>query len=185
MEQTSLLPLTPTSRPEYRPITHRTVEFSDCGRYRYRLTREWDDTRPPATFVMLNPSTADADRDDPTVRKCVRYAQRWDCGSLVVVNLYAYRATNPNDLPADEPTRIGPAGDGWLTQAALDALESGGPLVAAWGARATEQRVADVLTLPGMDRLQCLAVTSAGMPRHPLYVRDAAPLVDWTPAGAR
>lgn len=171
--------------PDLLPVTHRTAEISDCGRYRYRLTREWNDARPPATFVMLNPSTADADQDDATVRKCMRYARRWGCGSLVVVNLYAWRATNPADLPDDEHMRTGPDANGWLTQAALDALDSGGPLVAAWGTHATEQRVADVLTLPGMDRLAALLVTRAGHPGHPLYLRSEAPLVDWSPRGVR
>ncbi|GGX02122.1 DUF1643 domain-containing protein [Streptomyces chryseus] len=169
--------------PDPQPIRRRTAEISVCDRYRYRLTREWSDAAP-ATFVMLNPSTADADQDDATIRKCVRYAQRWGLGSLVVVNLYAYRATLPRHLP-DGPEAIGPDNDGWLSQAALDALDSGGPLVAAWGAHATEQRVADVLTLPGMGRLKCLSVTRGGQPGHPLYLRGEAQLTDWSPRGGR
>ncbi|EST22803.1 hypothetical protein M877_28920 [Streptomyces niveus NCIMB 11891] len=177
--------ITPGVLPEPQPVTRRTAEISHCGRYRYRLTREWDDARPPATFVMLNPSTADAVQDDATVRKCTRYAQRWGCGSLVVVNLYAWRATDPRELPADERLRVGPDGDGWLSQAALDALDAGGPLVAAWGTHATEQRVADVLTLPGMGRLMALTVTRDGHPGHPLYLRSEARLVNWASRGAR
>ncbi|MYT57691.1 DUF1643 domain-containing protein [Streptomyces sp. SID7834] len=168
-----------------QPVTHRTAEISACGRYRYRLTREWSDALPPATFVMLNPSTADADQDDATVRKCMRYARRWGCGSLVVVNLYAWRATDPGKLPVDEHLRTGPDADAWLSQAALDALDSGGPLVAAWGTHATEQRVADVLTLPGMNRLTALSTTRNGHPGHPLYLRSEAQLVAWSPRGVR
>ncbi|MFF9690264.1 DUF1643 domain-containing protein [Streptomyces sp. NPDC014623] len=184
--------------PTPQPVRHRTAEISPCDRYRYRLTREWDDARPPATFVMLNPSTADADQDDATVRKCIRYAQRWACGSLVVVNLFAWRSTDPRRLPTG-PEAVGPDNDGWLSQAALDALDSGGPLVAAWGAHSTrqprsggselpglevltvEQRVADVLTLPGMGRLTALSVTRDGHPGHPLYLRSEARLVAWSP----
>lgn len=169
--------------PDPQPIRRRTAEISPCDRYRYRLTREWSDAAP-ATFVMLNPSTADADQDDATIRKCTRYAQRWACGSLVVVNLYAWRATNPRDLPAG-PEAIGPDNDARLSEAALYALETGGPLVAAWGAHAAEQRVADVLTLPGMDRLSCLSVTRGGQPGHPLYLRSETQLVDWSPGGGR
>ncbi|MFF2189274.1 DUF1643 domain-containing protein [Streptomyces sp. NPDC058155] len=176
----------PGTLPEPQPIRRRTADLSPDGRYRYRLTRWWDD-REPATFVMLNPSVADAERDDPTIRKCVRYAQRWGYGSLVVVNLFAWRATQPENLPADEAgiaaVAVGPDNDGWLSQCALDALDSGGPLVGAWGAHATERRVADVLTLPGMGRLSCLSVTAGGQPGHPLYLRGDAQLVDWTPPG--
>lgn len=183
MTQLSLLPHTPAPLPEPQPIRHRTAEISPCDRYRYRLTREWSD-EPPDTFVMLNPSTADADEDDATIRKCVRYAQRWGYGSLVVVNLYAWRTTDPRTLPVG-PEAIGPDTDGWLSQAALDALDSGGPLVAAWGTKAQAQRVEDVLKLPGMSRLSCLSITRDGHPGHPLYLRNTAPLVDWTPRRAR
>ncbi|MEV8349027.1 DUF1643 domain-containing protein [Streptomyces niveus] len=171
---------TPRTLPEPHPVRRRTAEISACDRYRYRLTREWSDAAP-ATFVMLNPSTADADQDDATVRKCVRYAQRWGCGSLVVVNLYAWRATNPADLPDDEHLRAGPEADWWLSQSAAAARDSGGPLVAAWGANAGEQRVADALALPGMDRLTALSVTRDGHPGHPLYLRAEAQLVAWSP----
>ncbi|NDZ63594.1 DUF1643 domain-containing protein [Streptomyces cyaneofuscatus] len=171
--------------PGAPPIRHRTAELSACGRYRYRLTREWDDARPPATFVMLNPSTADADEDDSTVRRCLGFARRWGCGSLVVVNLYAWRATNPSDLPGDEGLRTGPDNDGWLSQASLDALDAGAPLVAAWGTRATARRVADVLSLPGMGRMSALAVTRSGHPGHPLYLPNGLRPVAWTPGGVR
>lgn len=163
-----------------KPITHRTAEISDCGRYRYRLTREWDTALPPATFVMLNPSTADADQDDATIRKCTRYAQRWGMGSLVVVNLYAWRATDPRTLPTGDEA-IGPDNDAWLTQTALDTVDAGGPLVAAWGAHASAHRVADVRALPGMDRLMCLSVTKSGQPGHPLYLPGDQSLGVWEP----
>lgn len=169
----------PRTLPAPQPIRHRTAEISACDRYRYRLTREWSDAAP-ATFVMLNPSTADADQDDATVRKCARYSQRWGCGSLVVVNLYAWRTADPRLLPAG-PEAVGPDNDAWLSQAALDALDSGGPLVAAWGTHATPGRVADVLTLPGMTRLTALSVTRDGHPGHPLYLRGEAQLVAWSP----
>jgi len=177
MEQLHLDVGTPDAQ---KPITHRTAEISDCGRYRYRLTREWESTLPPAVFVMLNPSTADADQDDATIRRCIAYARRWGMGSLVVVNLYAWRETSPDKLPADAEA-IGPDNDGWLSQAALDALDEGGLLIAAWGNNASPQRVADVRSLPGMERLKCLTITSKGQPGHPLRLPNDQPLMDWSP----
>lgn len=142
----------------------RAAVISDCDRYRYELTRRWADG-PVATFVMLNPSTADGDQDDPTIRRCTGYATAWGCGGLHVVNLYALRATSPADLwAADDP--VGPENDAWLMCAAI----TGGPLVAAWGAHARPDRIAAVLELPGFHSLEALATTKAGQPRHPLYL---------------
>lgn len=75
-------------------FTEQSATISECGRYRYRLTRRFADG-PCATFVMLNPSTADETIDDPTIRRCRNFAIREGCGGLVVVNLFAYRATDP------------------------------------------------------------------------------------------
>ena len=155
---------------DVEPPMRRGAVISDCGRYRYRLTRTWDDTLPAATFVMLNPSTADANVDDPTIRRCLGFARAWGCGSLVVVNLYAWRATDPRELlTADDP--VGPNNYAYLTAEAMVAADSGGPLVAAWGASGQPERVAQVLALPGMDRLTALALTKTGQPRHPLYLK--------------
>ena len=82
--------------------------ISECGLYRYSLTRVWDDVLPMCIFVMLNPSTADADIDDPTIRRCINFAKREGCGSLMVVNLFAYRATSPADMKA----AVDPIGSG-------------------------------------------------------------------------
>lgn len=165
-EQTTLFGPEPTPPP---PTILGSAILSDCERYRYLLGREWADG-PTAVFVMLNPSTADALHDDPTIRRCIGYAQAWDCGALMVANLYAWRATDPDDLwTADDP--VGPENDAHLYAAAHIAAESGGPLVGAWGANAKADRIAAVLNLPGMDRLTALAVTKAGQPRHPLYLK--------------
>lgn len=151
------------------PAMRRSAVISPCGGYRYRLSRTWDTTPPTATFVMLNPSTADAIADDPTIHRCIGYARSWGCGSLHVVNLYAWRATNPREL-ATVADPIGPSNDKWITIAAEDALHQRAPLVAAWGAHATPERIVHVLTLPGMHRLTALALTKTGQPRHPLYL---------------
>lgn len=165
-----------------------TALFSGCERYRYRLTREWE--RLPeawAVFVMLNPSTADATVDDPTIRSCVRLAKAWGCGGIHVVNLFALRATLPQDLTkADDP--VGPDNDGHLLSAAwlADKGAPGSNLVAAWGVetrpcwpdhrelvRARADRVRDLLRLYD---LQCLGTTKDGSPRHPLYVASGTVL---------
>ncbi len=143
----------------------RAAEISECGQYRYALGRQWGDGQTVA-FIMLNPSTADADRDDPTITRCIHFARSWGYGGLVVANLYAYRATDPSELwrTADP---VGPENDEHLTRVAAGCAL----LVAAWGANAKPGRIAQVLALPGMGRLHALGLTKAGQPRHPLYLR--------------
>jgi hypothetical protein len=151
--------------------------ISDDGLYRYWLTRRWN-TGPTATFVMLNPSTADAAIDDPTIRRCIGFAKAWGCGGLTVVNLYALRSTDPKGLwTAGDP--VGPENDSHLSAFAVVASQLGWPLVAAWGANAKPDRVAQVLDLPGMAALTALGVTKDGAPRHPLYLRTDAQPMRW------
>ncbi|MDN5892863.1 MAG: DUF1643 domain-containing protein [Nocardioides sp.] len=148
--------------------------LSDCGRYRYRLTRDWDTTQPRATFVMLNPSTADATVDDRTISRCITYAMDWGMGGLMVVNLYAYRATDPDDLWLVEDP-IGPLNDQHLGEVLSGA--QGGPVVAAWGVNAKPERIAQVLRYAGP--LTALAVTKDGQPGHPLYLPKTARPQPW------
>lgn len=156
--------------------------LSDCGRYRYSLSRSWADG-PTAVFIMLNPSTADALADDPTIRRLAGangFARLWGCGSLFVVNLYAWRATRPADLwTAGDP--VGPDNDAYLRAAVAVSAATGGPLVAAWGANAKADRVTDVLKIPGMDRLAAIGVTKAGQPKHPLYLKSDLTPQPWSP----
>ena len=143
--------------------------FSRDRRYRYRLWRRWDRTRPVVAFVMLNPSTADAERDDPTIRRCGGFARGWGFSAMTVVNLFALRATDPARLRrARDP--IGPDNDDHIAAAAAgcDAL------VLAWGAHgALGGRDRDVLALLRGCRPACLGVTRSGQPRHPLYLPSA------------
>lgn len=139
--------------------------ISPCGRYRYRLDRRWA-AGPPIVWIMLNPSTADSSTDDPTIRRIRAFSQVWGFGALTVVNLYAWRATDPRELwQALDP--VGPENDRYLAEAV-----SGVEVVAAWGANARPDRITEVLALPGMGRVQALKVTKAGQPRHPLYLRS-------------
>lgn len=148
--------------------------ISKCGKYRYALTRYWGGG-PMACFIMLNPSTADASVDDPTIRRCIGFAKREGCGSLVVVNLYALRSTDPTAL-ANHPHPTGPEWRGHLDAAIA---HTDGPIIAAWGAHPGTSRqattVLDVLTDAGRAAF-CLGKTKDGSPRHPLYVKGDAPL---------
>jgi hypothetical protein len=156
----------------------RAAHLSDCGQYRYVLHRMWGDGLP-LTFAMLNPSTADAEQDDPTISRCVGFARREGYDGIRVVNLYAFRATKPADLwRAAEPTG-GERNDDLLREIGRQA-KGAWPLVAAWGAQPRARgRIAQVLAMPGWDRVIALGVTKDGSPRHPLYVPADAPLMSF------
>lgn len=148
--------------------------FSDDGTYRYRLRRSWDVTKPSVAFVMLNPSTADASNDDPTIRRCRGYATDWGFGELVVGNIFSLRSSEPDDL-YDHPDPVGPRTDTELERICTNAAL----IVAAWGAHGSYQNrgpaVAQMLTDSGHD-LTCLDTTKEGHPGHPLYQpADATP----------
>lgn len=149
----------------------RGARVSECGSYRYDLTRRWGNG-PTATFVMLNPSTADDTVDDRTIGRCMTFAQREGCSGLVVVNLYAYRATRPIDLwRVVDP--VGPENDDSIR----NRTSTCGLVIAAWGAQREPERVAQVRDLIGARAICALGLTKDGAPRHPLYVRGDAALV--------
>lgn len=157
--------------------------------YRYELERDWlSGDRPPAVFVMLNPSTADEDRDDPTIRRCVGFATRWGHRGIRVANLYGWRATDPAELwEAADP--IGALADWYLARAIGAAtgtgdLEPGSRLIVAWGAHAHPDRVTRFAGLLGHHPAWCLGLTQDGQPRHPLHVPYGMALAPWTPAEA-
>ncbi len=149
--------------------------ISPCGRYRYALWRRWhSDGAVPSSlwpvFVMLNPSTADARMDDATIRKVRAYCTAWGYFQVLVVNLFAWRATDPRDLKlALDP--VGPDNDAWLSRAASDA----DLVLCAWGTKGGDRalEVRDLLSAP----LEVLKLTKDGHPAHPLYLRG-----DLTPA---
>lgn len=142
-----------------------SARFSDCRRYRYELWRKWDDSKRYAMFIGLNPSTADEDTDDPTIRRCVQFAKDWGFGALCMTNLFAFRATNPRDMFAEEF----PIG-GHENDLALRSLADGaGVVIAAWGVHGIHQeRNTDVMKM--LPKLHCLGLSDDGHPRHPLYM---------------
>lgn len=162
------------------PGLYREADISKCGKYRYSLERRWSDFRIKGersiAFVMLNPSTADGYQDDPTLRRCMAFAYRERCNSLLVVNLFAYRATKPKALlTATDP--IGPDNDYVLQQATEDA----DVIVCAWGVNGglLDQGNRFLSMLPSYKKAYCLGVTKTGHPRHPLYVGKNEPLIEF------
>lgn len=155
---------------------HRAATLSDEGHpplYRYDLSRRWADTGEDLSFIMLNPSTADALVDDTTIRKCVGFARRLGYVGILVVNLYAYRATDPRELAAARRRGVdvvGPENDDRLRRVLTVATSKGDGVVAAWGAHARDDRVRQVLTMPGSRALCTLGLTANGVPRHPLML---------------
>ena len=147
--------------------------ISDCGAFRYRLWRYWQGDKP-LVFVMLNPSTADANADDPTIRKCIGFAKRYGYGGIEVLNLYAYRATKPADLKA-AGYLVGPDNDKHF-QAVIDSQMEAGRTenwICAWGANARGLvRPLDVLEMLRMNgvRPRALHFTNDGIPAHPLML---------------
>jgi hypothetical protein len=156
----------------------RTAHISPDGMYRWTLTRVWGATGKRMTFIMLNPSTADALIDDPTIRRCVGFARAAGMGALEVVNLYAYRATQPEDLWLVEDP-VGGSNDGVLRRVLKQAADQHQPVVAAWGTNARPDRVEWLLRQPHSDRLSALRVTKGGAPGHPLYLPAACTPQPW------
>lgn len=149
----------------------RSAGISDCGTYRYSLTRDWDDGLPRIAFVMLNPSKADAEIDDPTIRRCIGFAKAWGYGGLIVVNLYPLRATDPAELKAVGWMRDDAYKSAWYHNmlAWADVAQECPTVVAAWGAGAQwfESKRATTF-FQGLKRIG--PATKGGHPRHPLYL---------------
>lgn len=163
----------------------RRATLSDDEVYRYTLTRAWASEGTVLRVVMLNPSTADATLDDPTIRRCVGFAVKLGHAALIVYNLYAFRATRPSDLWRGQDA-VGPVNDSVLMSAAADAHANSAPMVAAWGVGAKDDRVRQVLAMT--DGVQWVSLGPAclsGAPRHPLYLAADTQLQRWPAVGAK
>ena len=153
---------------------HSSAIFSDCCRYRYSLSRRWENGEN-CVFVGLNPSTADSAKNDATVRKCIHFARFWGFGGITLVNLYARRCRYPQALlTSDDP--VGPDNDLWLKN-----VIRGAPLaIAMWGNHGVRTYGdcirRDVLVMKWRDEWQCFGQTKLGAPKHPLYLPKATPL---------
>lgn len=176
--------------------TDSGAHISADGRYRYLLWREWRGTHEAThwswlggrdgagallgepkscLFIMFNPSTADGTRDDPTIRRCVAFARSWNFERLEVVNLFAFRTSDPANLlelsHRDDP--VGPENRQWVERG----LEDAGLIVCAWGVHGSHLGQ-DETMLGWLGRRSCYALgrSKHGHPRHPLYVKASTPL---------
>lgn len=151
--------------------------FSPDRIYRYTLYREWG-TGPVVNFICLNPSTADEERNDPTVRRCIGYARDWGFDRMMVTNIFALRSTDPSVLKT-HPEPIGAENNAWIERMA----RSSDLIVCAWGGIATERgdfikhRLSSLL-------LHYLRLTPAterkhAFPHHPLYLPKSLKPVEW------
>lgn len=155
-------------------LIERTCHFSPCRTYRYELRIIWDQTKRPQMFIGLNPSTADEENDDPTVRRCIDFAQRWGAGGLVMVNACAYRATDPKAMLKFAGDQVGSEN----TIEYLERLAVGcqNKPIAAWGKHADEivgrawRRGRGQCLKALMGPLDCLRLNGDGSPAHPLYL---------------
>lgn len=150
--------------------------FSRDRRHRYWLSRQMSMDPGCVAFVGLNPSTADERTDDPTVRRCIGYAMTWGYGRMLMLNLHAYRSTDPRGLEyVDDPV-----GEENATQ--LLALARAADLVVcAWGANALHVDAIDIAhTMAAtVEDLKCFGLTKDGHPKHPLYLAATTPLAPW------
>ncbi len=157
--------------------TVSSAVYSACERYRYLLTRVWDDTGSRALFIMLNPSTATELANDPTVERCERRARALGYGAFRVCNIFAYRATDPREMRA-VPDPVGPENDA----AILDSLDWADRVICAWGTHGAHldrgPEVARKLRAAGAT-LWHLGLSKAGHPRHPLYIGYAVQPQRW------
>lgn len=148
--------------------------LSACGFYRYELRRVWDANKPALVWVMLNPSKADGTKDDPTIRVCVGRAKLLGYGGVLIVNLYAWRSTDPRGLlTAADP--VGPLNDSYITRATSDQT-----VVCAWGTHGGGRAdvVKNNMRVLGAQ-LHYIDLTKDGHPCHPLRKSYGLPLLPW------
>lgn len=152
-----------------------TAEFSPCEKYRYTLSRTWNESKGTVVFCGLNPSTATHDKDDPTIARCINFAKSWGFGRYVMLNMFGFRSTDPKGLDAvDDPN--GPDNDYWIRHEVAKA----DLVIVAWGAnKHTAARAKAVLEM--IPQPFCLGTTKRGSPRHPLYVLGSQNPVPFLP----
>lgn len=159
------------------PLTykHKSASISPDGIYRYQLVRVWDESLNTLAWIMLNPSTADGEKDDATIRRVVGFSSAWGYGSARIYNLFALRATNPKEL-YDHPDPVGPENDLYLKGINPSTL-----IIAAWGRHATKfkDRMKDVAQIINGRCVSILGRTKDGEPVHPLFLPSTVKLMGW------
>jgi hypothetical protein len=158
-------------------LTETGATFSPCRRWRYLLWRRWDESKPVANFLMLNPSTADEMKLDPTCSRARDYAERWGYGALIVTNVFGWRATDPAEMKAVKDP-VGRGNDAAIVRAARDSAL----VVCAWGNHGAHmERSAAVRGLLNTQKikLHTLRVNAGGEPAHPLYLPGKLNPLSW------
>jgi len=154
-----------------RPSPTSGALFSKNRKYRYVLWRIWDPKKPMLNFICLNPSVADEHQDDPTLRRCIRFAKEWNYGGLYITNLFAYCTVSPKELmKAKKP--IGKENDEWLQNITVESKK----VVCAWGNNGSHLGRDEVLMEAFECKTYCLGMTKLGHPKHPLYVKGETKL---------
>lgn len=150
--------------------------FGDDDRYRYNLWRNFVvDPKDACLWVMLNPSTATETADDPTVRRCQQFSRAWGFDACRVVNIFAWRSTDPKVLTLLEDP-VGPENDEWIAREASWA----GKIICAWGAYGhLRGRSEQMHRLLSPYEPWCFGLTKNMQPLHPLYQHSTTPLVRW------
>lgn len=150
------------------------AEYSPCERFRYRLWRIWDSDKKPCAFIGLNPSTATEAVSDNTVTRCIRFSEAWGYGGLFMLNIFAFRATQPKDMYACGEPIGGPRNDA----AILETVAQCGVVVAAWGNHGLHLNRGEAVRamIPG---LRALRITGQGCPQHPLYLPASLQPTPW------
>ncbi len=158
-------------------VMKRSAIISNCKLYRYYLERIWNTKKASVMFIMLNPSTADGTNDDPTIRRCIKFAAGWGYGGLIVTNLFAYRTTNPKKLLlVDDP--IGPKNNEYIELGHNEAITT----IAAWGTKGQIlNRNKEVIEQ--LADLDCIGITQNNHPNHPLYMKADSKLFMYTLRG--
>ena len=160
-------------------FTGSDAVISDDGIYRYRLQRIWDGGLGPwVLFIMLNPSTADAFDDDPTIRRCIGFAKSWGFGGMLVCNLFALRSTSPKSL-YESADPLGSLNNAYIG----DATRYTRRTICAWGAHGSFCGAGEKM-LSSLEAPYCFGVTKNKQPKHPLYLRrdaEALPYKDFLP----
>lgn len=164
--------------------------ISECGRYRYRLWRQWGEYGPWVAWIMINPSTADATVDDATIRKCTMFSKLWGYAGLCVANLFAWRSPDTESLLTADAN---PIGEGMKNdESIIEACERADRVVMAWGSHKKIRRLLqpreDAVRLTLLPKyakeLGDLGLNGDGSPKHPLYLPKATPFQPWSTAQA-
>ena len=146
--------------------------FSPCGQYRYSLSRVWDESKPYALFIGLNPSYADAENDDRTLSRYISFAKNWGYGGVYMANLFAFVHTQRHEM-MKAPDPIGIDNDSHL----IRLIASAGLVVAAWGNEGRHLKHSTVVRQLLPETTMCFVLNATGEPKHPLYMKNDSVLI--------